>query len=854
MKYSILLLFLCLPSLAGQELAAQINHDNLLHSTGEYYRLSDMNMSDDGIWLTIRKEYDLNRDTVLIFNSSYPERPVGYRTKAGTIYFLSNNNLLITSPDQTELINPGMQSSLSFKGVKQTMVLRNKKQFLLHYGDEENNKLELHNSCGKLLSTTENVSRLYVNSNDQIYAVTENQKGVAEIVIMTDKTTEVLYKTNRKICYLEPDPGGSGLMIYEHDTESKPQEILFLDSMNIVYPLNELLSVSFQEGYRELTDKSGTYFLTLYFKKNETDTSALDIWYANDNQLSRKFYHLAREVNYLWEPGKKQVQQFKSDVNKKTACIGNARYFLSFDPYLFEDYTRPARYKIDVFDRLNNCSSVMDTISDELYSSPCGNYVLYKKNKNWIVYSTPTGTKSAIADNRLNVPWFTEGSGTVLFEGDGGLWCYELNKGNLIQVGNFDGYRSNILNGNLRITHKGFNFFEKTVDSEEPLILKLYDPPENKSKYILWEEGRYETIIPPTTRHVQSLKYSKSYDCFSWVEEDYNLPPRLVYKKSGEEARVLYQSNKADSTVILLKQEIIEYQNSDGEPLKGILFYPLNYNLSERYPLIIKIYEKQRHLSNKYPFPSYYQGLGFNIRLLIEKGYFVFLPDILIQGKEDKGPGFDALDCVDKALDALNGNPNIDLRRIGLTGHSFGGYETNFIATHSNRFAAYVSGCGQSDLLTGYFSFNYNFLTPDYRRIESGQYRMNVPFSENKELYFNNNPIYRAEKVSAPVLLWSGMDDKNVSSAQSMAFYNALRRNNKDVIALFYKGEGHSIRKPELQFDLTSRIIDWFDFFLKNYTGAEWISKGVKKGVPQDTLDLYSGKYNGIVHAVPSRR
>jgi dipeptidyl aminopeptidase/acylaminoacyl peptidase len=840
--------------MAGQELAAQINHDSLLKITGTFYRLSDLNMSDDGKWFTIRKEYNLNRDTILIFNSRYPERQIGYRLKAGTIYFLSNDNMVIISPGQAELFNPRKQSSILFKGVIQIKALRNKTQFLLHYDDEENNKLVLYNGCGELLSTTENVSHFYVTSNDQIYAVTENMDGVSEVVVLTDKTAEVVYKTFRRISYLEPDPGRSGLMIYEYDTESKLQEILYLDSINMVYSLNKLLPISFQEGYREVTDKSGTYFFALYFKKEEIDTSSLDIWYSNDNKLSRKFYPLAREVNYLWEQGAKQVWQFKSDVNTKTACIGSARYFLSFDPYLFQDYTQPARYKINVFDRLNNCFSVMDTISEDIYSSPDGNYVLYKRNKNWIIYCIATGTKNVIADNRLNVPWFTKDSKSVLFEGDGGLWYYELKKGSLITLGNFNGYRLNILNGNLRITLKGFNFFEKTVNSQEPLILKLYDPQENKSKYILWEEGRYKTIIPLTTRLVQSLKYSKSFDCFSWVEEDHNLPPRLVYKKFGEEAIVLYQSNKADSAVILLKQEIIEYQNSEDVPLKGILYYPLNFNPSGSYPLIIRIYEKQRHLSNKYAFPSYYEGLGFNIRLLIENGFFVFLPDILIQGKEDKGPGVDALDCVNNALDAIAGNPNIDLQRIGLIGHSFGGYEADFIATHSNRFAAYVSGCGQSDLLTGYFSFNYNFLTPDYRRIESGQYCMNVPFSENKELYFNNNPIYCAEKVNAPVLLWSGLEDKNVSSDQSMAFYNSLRRNNKDVIALFYKGEGHNIRKNELQFDLTSRIMDWFGFFLKNDVGAEWIIKGVKKGAPQDTLHLYSGKYNGIVHSVPSRR
>jgi len=61
-----------------------------------------------------------------------------------------------------------------------------------------------------------------------------------------------------------------------------------------------------------------------------------------------------------------------------------------------------------------------------------------------------------------------------------------------------------------------------------------------------------------------------------------------------------------------------------------------------------------------------------------------------------------------------------------------------------------------------------------------------------------------------------------------MAFYIALRRNGKNVIALFYKGEGHGLQNPDAQCDLTCRILDWFDYFLKDKKDIEWISKGIQ--------------------------
>lgn len=92
-----------------------------------------------------------------------------------------------------------------------------------------------------------------------------------------------------------------------------------------------------------------------------------------------------------------------------------------------------------------------------------------------------------------------------------------------------------------------------------------------------------------------------------------------------------------------------------------------------------------------------------------------------------------------------------------------------------------------------------------------------------------NNPIYYVEQVNAPVLLWSGLNDQNVTSDHTMAFYNALRRNKKDVIALYYNDQGHSLQELQSQFDLTSRILDWFDYFLKENTKIEWISDGIRK-------------------------
>jgi len=98
-------------------------------------------------------------------------------------------------------------------------------------------------------------------------------------------------------------------------------------------------------------------------------------------------------------------------------------------------------------------------------------------------------------------------------------------------------------------------------------------------------------------------------------------------------------------------------------------------------------------------------------------------------------------------------------------------------------------------------------------------------FTSHKELYIDNSPVYHAEKVKAPILLWTGKKDENIDWQQSMEFYLALKRNHKPVIALFYPDDDHSLQKIENRVDLYSRISQWFDFHLKDIKSSEWILK-----------------------------
>ncbi len=104
---------------------------------------------------------------------------------------------------------------------------------------------------------------------------------------------------------------------------------------------------------------------------------------------------------------------------------------------------------------------------------------------------------------------------------------------------------------------------------------------------------------------------------------------------------------------------------------------------------------------------------------------------------------------------------------------------------------------------------------------------MRGSFKEQGEKFLRNSPLRYAHQIKTPLLAWTGLEDFNVHWEHTRHFYTALKRYEIPHIALFYKEEGHAIMKKSNQYDLTQRILNWFDYYLKDKKEVEWIAKGV---------------------------
>ncbi|UPK71797.1 alpha/beta hydrolase family protein [Chitinophaga filiformis] len=285
---------------------------------------------------------------------------------------------------------------------------------------------------------------------------------------------------------------------------------------------------------------------------------------------------------------------------------------------------------------------------------------------------------------------------------------------------------------------------------------------------------------------------------------------------------------------VWMKTELHTWKNSKGDLLQGILYKPSNFDARKKYPVIFDYYEKRSDELHHFMKPRF-STCRIDIPYYVSNGYLIFVPDIIYKAGETCQS---ATDCVVSAARYLSTFDWIDTMKLGLQGHSFGGYQTNCIITHSNLFAAACEASGASNLTSAngeLFGVNYqggarHFVYEEY------QGNLRSPMFENPDLYIKNSPVFFVKNVSTPLLIMHNKDDGAVLFSQAVEMYLGLYRAMKPVWLLQYDGHGHGTW-GEASVDFTIRMKQFFDHYLKGEKAPVWMSKGV----PYYLRSKYSG-------------
>ncbi len=272
-----------------------------------------------------------------------------------------------------------------------------------------------------------------------------------------------------------------------------------------------------------------------------------------------------------------------------------------------------------------------------------------------------------------------------------------------------------------------------------------------------------------------------------WVTgPDYSMPKQLT------------SMNTQLGDVALTHTELVEYLDVDGNTLYGILYYPINYEAGQVYPLVAEIYEQ-----------FFDNGFNENMNLITAQGWFGFRPSVRF---EEGYPGEAWLKAVPNAINKLIERGLVDEGKVGVYGQSYGGYATNLLITQTDRFAAAANVSGKVNIIS-FLGDSPKITTRNYAAAEVGQDRIGATLWEQPHKYVEHSAVMFADRIKTPLLMLSGEGDWNVPATNQREMYYALRRLGKEVVWVHYTAGGHGAGRSSSAEDFVDhwqRMFEWF--------------------------------------------
>lgn len=269
--------------------------------------------------------------------------------------------------------------------------------------------------------------------------------------------------------------------------------------------------------------------------------------------------------------------------------------------------------------------------------------------------------------------------------------------------------------------------------------------------------------------------------------------------------------------------ELHSWRTLDSTICQGVLYKPEDFDSTKKYPLIFYIYQRLSEGLNSYIKPAPSDG-KLNIAWYVSNGYLVFTPDIHYKIGE---PGKSALSSVITAVHYLSKFSFVDSTRFGIQGVSHGGFETNYIISNTNIFSAACSASAASDLISKYGSLSGDG-EEGQSYYEQGQGRIGATIWEDPQKYIENSPIFRADRIYTPLLIFHTTNDGAVPFTQAVELFTALRRLQKRAWMLEY-GDGNHGVSGKAALDFSIKMSQFFDHFLKNKPAPIWMTTSVSR-------------------------
>ncbi len=584
-------------------------------------------------------------------------------------------------------------------------------------------------------------------------------------------------------------------------------------------------------------------------EEDDEETATFELWHWNDP--------------YTYPQQKRIIDRIRNETYESVYHVNSGRFVQLADEEL-EDvslsddgsiafgqtdkpYTRrisydSAYYDVYIMDPETGARTLVVTESYFRASlSPNAKYVYwFGTDRHWYVYDIAAGTTSNITYDipvdfwRRNAdrpqppgPYgrslrWTDDDATVLVNDEFDIWEIQP-----------DGSRyRNITEGFGRANNLSFSYytFDREVETIDPGAWMLLRTTNTETMASGFYRDKVRGSREPQQLHMADYSYGisgKADDADAVLitrQSFFEFPDLWLTDPAFRNFMNLSDVGAQKDAFIWGRSELVNYYNADGVEMKGILTKPENFDPSQKYPMLVYIYEKLTSGLHRFTNPS--PGSSINASYYVSNGYIIWEPDI---NYGTGHPGQDALNCVVPSVETIIDMGFVDPERVGLQGHSWGGYQGAYMITQTDIFAAVESGAPVSNMTSAYNGIRWQSGLVRQMQYERTQSRLGrTLWNGGMMRYIENSPIFFADNINTPVLILHNDEDGAVPWYQGIELIMALRRLGKVAFMFNYNGEAHGLRRRPNMKDYTIRMQEFFDHYLKGRPAPDWMINGIQ--------------------------
>ncbi len=594
----------------------------------------------------------------------------------------------------------------------------------------------------------------------------------------------------------------------------------------------------------------------------DSETVELDVWSWTDPllqpmQLMQRKRELERTydaVHFVEESTSRQLEtEDMPDVTVSMKGDGDWALGESNLPYRQEISWDSPRYmdawavRVETGER----TPVLEGRQSNASLSPGGSWITWwdGEEEAWFAYGTASGQAvnvsaalpHSVTDPLHDWPMLPSSEGSAGWTEDDGLFVlYDPHDVWAVDPGQPAEPRS-LTEGTGR--ELGVRFRVVDLDPDNPWIepdfyLSAFDYATKQTGY--WRDRvrgsrKPEKLVSGEARYSRLARAEENGDVLMYSRETFSDYPEINLSGPGlADAHLVSNTNPQQADFLWGSGQLVQWTSLDGQRLDGILYTPEGFDPNQKYPMMVYFYEKNSEGLFNYFAPRASRSV-IDRAFYVSRGYLLFVPDIPYKVGY---PGESAMNAVMPGVTHLIAEDFVDADRIGVQGHSWGGYQIAHMVTRTNLFAAAEAGAPVVNMTSAYGGIRWASGMSRMFQYEHTQSRIGGTLWNAQQTYIVNSPLFYADKVETPLLMMHNDADGAVPWYQGIEYFVALRRLGKPAWMLNYNGEAHGLQNLHNKRDFSIRMQQFFDHYLMDAPAPVWLADGIPAVQKGHTLGL----------------